>query len=174
MCGLAGVIFRKKRRRADERDHLAWLFTGLLILSKKCGPHATGAAWLDVDGRHRLFKRPVTAERFVTDKAFTELLASMDNRAALLLGHTRWRTRGDERVNSNNHPTLEAETLRRGGQRDSIPPGCERRAGRGYGYRAVQGAAPPLPWADHRRHRLPDRSGHHFRAQGKPAHTKYS
>jgi len=63
------------------------------------------------DGGHRLFKRPVTAERFVTDKAFAELLTSMDNRAALLLGHTRWRTRGDERVNSNNRPIRAGEVI---------------------------------------------------------------
>jgi len=53
----------------------------------------------------------VTAERFVTDKAFAELLASMDNRATLLLGHTRWRTRGDERGNSNNHPIRAGEVI---------------------------------------------------------------
>jgi len=111
MCGLAGVIFGNKRRRAEEREYLAWLFTRLLVLSEERGPHATGAAWLDTDGGHRLFKRPVTAERFVTDKAFAELLASMDNRAALLLGHTRWRTRGDERVNSNNHPIRAGEVI---------------------------------------------------------------
>ena len=111
MCGLAGVIFGKKRRRAEEREHLAWLFTRLLLLSEERGPHAAGAAWLDVDGGHRLFKRPVTAERFVTDKAFAELIASMDNRAALLLGHTRWRTRGDERINSNNHPIRAGEVI---------------------------------------------------------------
>ena len=111
MCGLAGVIFGNKRRRAEEREYLAWLFTRLLVLSEERGPHATGAAWLDTDGGHRLFKRPVTAERFVTDKAFAELLASMDNRATLLLGHTRWRTRGDERVNSNNHPIRAGEVI---------------------------------------------------------------
>jgi glucosamine 6-phosphate synthetase-like amidotransferase/phosphosugar isomerase protein len=111
MCGLAGVIFGKKRRSAEERDHLAWLFSRLLLLSEERGPHATGAAWLDADGGHRLFKRPVTAERFVTDKAFSELLASMDNRATLLLGHTRWRTRGDEQVNSNNHPIRAGEVI---------------------------------------------------------------
>ncbi len=92
-------------------DQLAWLFTRLLILSEERGPHATGAAWLDIDGCQRLFKRPVTAERFVTDKAFAELLASLDNRITLLLGHTRWRTRGDERVNSNNHPIRAGEVI---------------------------------------------------------------
>lgn len=38
MRGLAGVIFGKKRRRAEERDHLAWLFTRLLVLSESRGP----------------------------------------------------------------------------------------------------------------------------------------
>ncbi len=55
MCGLAGVIFGNKRRRAEEREYLAWLFTRLLVLSEERGPHATGAAWLDTDGGHRLF-----------------------------------------------------------------------------------------------------------------------
>lgn len=35
----------------------------------------------------------------------------MDNRATLLLGHTRWHTRGDERVNSNNHPIRAGEVI---------------------------------------------------------------
>jgi len=102
--GLAAVIFGKKRRRAEERDHLAWLFTPLLVLSESRGPHATGVAWLNRDGEHRLFKRPARAGQFVTDKAYQEVLSGIDNRTTILLGHTRWRTRGDERVNRNNHP----------------------------------------------------------------------
>ena len=74
MCGLAGVIFGKKRRRAEERDHLAWLFTRLLVLSEGRGPHATGVAWLNRDGGHRLFKRPVPAGQYVIDKTFHEVL----------------------------------------------------------------------------------------------------
>lgn len=53
----------------------------------------------------------MTAERFVTDKAFAELLAGINNRTTLLLGHTRWRTRGDERGNSNNHPIRAGEVI---------------------------------------------------------------
>jgi len=62
--------------RVKEREHLAWLFT-----------------------------RPVTVERFVMDKGFPELLAGLHNRAALLLEHTRWRTRGDERVTATTIPS---------------------------------------------------------------------
>ena len=111
MCGQAGIILGQKRRRAEERDHLAWLFSQLLELSEERGPHATGVAWLKRDGQHRLFKRPVEAGRLVEDKAFHEVLAGIDNRTTLLLGHTRWRTRGDERVNGNNHPIRAGDVL---------------------------------------------------------------
>jgi glucosamine 6-phosphate synthetase-like amidotransferase/phosphosugar isomerase protein len=104
MCGQVGVIFGRKRRRAAEHEHLAQLFTRLLLLSEERGPHATGAAWLNLDGEHRLFKRPVAATQFINDKAFIELIAGIDNRTTVLLGHTRWRTLGDEQVNQNNHP----------------------------------------------------------------------
>jgi len=35
----------------------------------------------------------------------------MDNRAPLLVGHTRWRTRGDERINRNNHPIRAGDVI---------------------------------------------------------------
>ena len=46
-----------------------------------------------------------------TAHPLTSFPASINNRAALLLGHTRWRTRGDERVNSNNHPIRAGEVI---------------------------------------------------------------
>jgi glucosamine 6-phosphate synthetase-like amidotransferase/phosphosugar isomerase protein len=104
MCGLAGVIFGKKRRTQTERDTLTWYFTRLLVLSEQRGPHASGLAWLKRDGDYRLFKRPVTASQLIVDKAFHEMLCEVDNKTTLLMGHTRWRTRGDERKNRNNHP----------------------------------------------------------------------
>ena len=111
MCGLAGVILGEKRRRTDEREQLAWLFSVLLVMSERRGPHATGIAWLNRDGEHSLFKQPEPARRFVRDKAFAEILAEIDNRTTLLLGHTRWRTRGDERINENNHPIRAGDIL---------------------------------------------------------------
>lgn len=73
-------------------------------MSESRGPHATGVAWLNWDGEHRLFKKPVSAGQFFIAKAFHEVLAGIDNRTTVLLGHTRWVTRGDERINRNNHP----------------------------------------------------------------------
>jgi glucosamine 6-phosphate synthetase-like amidotransferase/phosphosugar isomerase protein len=104
MCGLTGVILGRKRRRATERDYLADLFTGLLELNEARGPHATGAAWVNRDGEHVLIKQPMRASAFVRQDDYGDLLDGIDNKTTLLMGHTRWRTRGCERNNRNNHP----------------------------------------------------------------------
>jgi len=104
MCGQAGVIFGAKRRTQEEIDYLTWVFTRLLELSKERGPHATGIAWVNRDGEHRLFKRPLPASQFVRDKAFGQVLGDVDNRVTVLMGHTRFVTRGNAAVNENNHP----------------------------------------------------------------------
>jgi glucosamine 6-phosphate synthetase-like amidotransferase/phosphosugar isomerase protein len=111
MCGLTGIIFSEQNRSTDERQHLTRLFTELLVISRQRGPHATGVAWLNRDGEHRLFKRPMPAERFVEHKAFPLVLARVDRRTTILLGHTRWRTQGDEQINRNNHPIRAGDVI---------------------------------------------------------------
>ena len=111
MCGQVGIILGKKRRRISERSYIADLFTQLLVASERRGPHATGVAWLRRDGSHRLFKRPVPASRFVFEKLYSEVLSDIDNRTSLVLGHTRWRTRGHEKVSGNNHPIRAGDIL---------------------------------------------------------------
>ena len=104
MCGQAGVVFGAKRRTQEEIDYLTWVFARLLELSEERGPHATGIAWVNRKGEHRLFKRPIPASEFVRDKAFGEVLGDVDNRVTVLMGHTRFVTRGNAAVNENNHP----------------------------------------------------------------------
>jgi len=111
MCGLAGIIFGVGPREPADLAQLMAQFTRLLALSQQRGPHATGIALLNQDGRYRLFKRPLAATQFVEHKSFRALLGSVDDRTTLLLGHTRWRTRGDERVNRNNHPIRAGHVL---------------------------------------------------------------
>ncbi len=60
---------------------------------------------------HKLFKQPVRADRFKSDKAFHEVLAGIDNRTTLLLDHTRRRTRGDEKINENNRSIRAGDIL---------------------------------------------------------------
>jgi glucosamine 6-phosphate synthetase-like amidotransferase/phosphosugar isomerase protein len=111
MCGQAGVVFGTKRRTQEEIDYLIWVFTRLLELSEERGPHATGIAWVNREGKHRLFKRPVSASEFVRDKAFGEALGDVDNGVTVLMGHTRFVTCGDAAVNENNHPLRTGDCL---------------------------------------------------------------
>ena len=104
MCGQAGVVFGTKRRRRDEIDYITWTFTRLLEMSEERGPHATGIAWVNRHGDHRLFKRPVPASELLRDKAFGEVLGDVDNGVTVLMGHTRFVTRGNAGINENNHP----------------------------------------------------------------------
>ena len=99
MCGQVGVILGTKRRTRDEINYLTWVFTRALELSEERGPHATGIAWVNRHGEHRLFKRPIPASEFVRDKAFGELLGDIDSSVTALIGHTRFVTRGDAAVN---------------------------------------------------------------------------
>lgn len=104
MCGQAGVIFGTKRRTPEEVDYLTWAFTRILEMSEERGSHATGIAWVNRDGKHRLFKRPIPASEFVRDKAFGEVMGDVDSSITVLMGHTRFVTRGNAAVNENNHP----------------------------------------------------------------------
>lgn len=115
MCSQIGIVFGTKKCKRDDTEYLVklfgWLFTYLLLLNEKRGPHATGAALLKSDGEHILFKRPLRASEFVKDKGFRDLLWSVDARTTLLMGHTRWQTIGDASNNANNHPLRTGEVI---------------------------------------------------------------
>ncbi len=104
MCGQVGFIFGKKRRRAVEREYLCDLFVEMLLHAEVRGPHATGVAWLKTDGDYTILKRPTPASTFIELRAFHDVLQDIDNRTTVLMGHTRWRTRGSEDNSRNNHP----------------------------------------------------------------------
>lgn len=104
MCRQTGLILGEKRRNARECDVLLDVFTEVLVRSERGGPHATGVAVLRDDGRHAFAKAPVPAREFVGRGEFLDAVGQFDGRATAILGHTRWRTRGSERNNVNNHP----------------------------------------------------------------------
>jgi len=72
--------------------------------SEERGSYASGLACLKTEGSHRIFKRPMRVHGLVYEKPFQELLGQVDNETTILMGHTRWRTRGNEVNNRNNHP----------------------------------------------------------------------
>jgi len=106
MCGQLGIIFGTKRRRQEDIDHLTDIFTDLLVVSEARGRHASGIAWLKTDGDGKVFKLPVPASTLVCDPEYKSVLSQVDNSTTVLMGHTRWKTIGDERNNANNHPQV--------------------------------------------------------------------
>jgi len=111
MCGLAGVILGKKLRRMAEIDEIREIFTDLLLLNQSRGKHAAGVAAVNRDGTYSLFKRPGPASALVGDGRYSELIDGLDNRATVILGHTRLKTRGSEANNANNHPIRAGNVL---------------------------------------------------------------
>lgn len=111
MCGQAGLILGRKRRSKAEVAILKTIFAGLLMHSEARGRHASGLAVLDRDGEYRLFKRPLPATQLIVEPGFSDTLDALEGqygpsagRTTLVLGHTRFRTRGCESNNLNNHP----------------------------------------------------------------------
>ena len=107
MCGQCGIL---RVNASDSPAALASarrLFNRLLLLSEHRGPLASGAAWLDASGCHRVYKAPLPASEFVTTRDYEAWLGSIPSTAVLLMGHTRWPTMGSHRVSHNNHPLVD-------------------------------------------------------------------
>jgi amidophosphoribosyltransferase len=106
MGGLVGMIFGKKRRTPEEREHLKAIFTRVLLASEELGPFASGIACVHTDGDYRIFKRPMGASRLVKQKGFRKVMDFVDDQTTILMGHTR-RCMGEKLGNNaNNHPML--------------------------------------------------------------------
>ena len=104
MCGQCGVIRINPKNLHVAIVSAAHLFSRLLLLSEHRGPLASGAAWLDVSGRHQILKAPQPASDFVATAGYAEWKTSISSTAVLLMGHTRWPTQGSHLDNHNNHP----------------------------------------------------------------------
>jgi len=111
MCGQAGLILGRKRRRAPEIAILKTIFTGLLMRSESRGIHASGVAVINRAGDYSLFKRPMRATQLIAQIGFNDALGAFDHTTADVLGHTRYRTRGTEANNANNHPLRSADWI---------------------------------------------------------------
>ena len=113
MCGLAGVVFGARPRRRGELEHLLGSFTKLLTLSQARGTDATGAAIIREDGSVSVAKAPVPATEFL--RAFNRWLGRSLMTATvppvMLMGHTRYATRGTARQNINNHPIVAGHVI---------------------------------------------------------------
>ena len=106
MCGLTGVLVASSQRSEGELRMISELFTCLLVGSVHRGPHATGVALVNSNGDYYVSKAPVPAPEFVGSREYGLVIDRLDTDTTLLMGHTRWPTRGSHLDNANNHPLV--------------------------------------------------------------------
>ena len=107
MCGLAGVLIGEKSGRSKaEIEAIGRAFTEVLELSERRGPYATGVAHINRSGDYYLSKAPTPASMFVVSESYKTVLRKLDENTTLLMGHTRWPTRGSYLNKDNNHPLV--------------------------------------------------------------------
>jgi len=107
MCGLAGALIGSNRKRTrEDLEAIGEMFTRLLAHSERRGPHATGVALVNIGGNYYVSKAPTPAGRFVRSRSYRTIIGRLDTDTALLMGHTRWPTRGSHLDNANNHPLV--------------------------------------------------------------------
>lgn len=111
MCGLTGIIFGKKSRTQKEYQEILTAFTTIFTLSEERGIHASGVALLRKDGMSMLFKRPIRTSLLKETTSFKKVLDVVDDDTTLLMGHSRWKTVGSEKINKNNQPIMTEDIL---------------------------------------------------------------
>ncbi|MHB1000860.1 MAG: class II glutamine amidotransferase [Armatimonadota bacterium] len=111
MCGLTGVIASPVKRPEPEMDYIRDLFTRLLVNSEHRGLYATGTVSIQSDGSYTVIKEPAMASEFVESMEYGRLLEQVNTDTCILMGHTRYPTRGSHLDNRNNHPLVSGEPV---------------------------------------------------------------
>ena len=111
MCGIAALLLYPKKRDTRTWNEIREIFTRNLEFNEARGEMATGLAVMRADGQFQVFKQPVRATEFVKLPEYHRLLKNLDSQTTLLLGHTRFPTKGQPENNRNNHPLIVGHTL---------------------------------------------------------------
>lgn len=97
MCGIT-AISRAIGRSSISNPRQFMRLAALAIEPR--GRDATGFAWVREDGSSFYWKTPDRAQNAAS-------IAPLDKDIVTAIGHTRWKTQGDQKDNRNNHPVID-------------------------------------------------------------------
>jgi glucosamine 6-phosphate synthetase-like amidotransferase/phosphosugar isomerase protein len=95
MCGIYGFI-----GKPVNAEKVLTLFVNLGILTEERGIHATG--YYGLNSIVTTLKAPLPANEFY--KVIDFVNTYKNNTPHILIGHNRWASHGDPKININNHP----------------------------------------------------------------------
>jgi glucosamine 6-phosphate synthetase-like amidotransferase/phosphosugar isomerase protein len=104
VCGIAATLLEPQERPPEFWQAIRQNFTQNLLFNEQRGQEATGLAVLQADGQAQVAKLPLPAHEFVETAVYHNLLAAVGPQTTLILGHTRFPTKGDPAFPGNNHP----------------------------------------------------------------------
>jgi amidophosphoribosyltransferase len=104
MCGIAAILIHPHQRTPDQWDKIRAIFTANLIANEDRGKSATGMALITNSGEVSIEKEPISASEFVHRNEYLALLQRVDENTTMVMGHTRYPTKGDPIYPFNNHP----------------------------------------------------------------------
>jgi len=105
MCGLAGVILKNKTRSDENTGLITSVFTETLVSAEQRGRDASGYAIVNADNTFSIFKQPVDASTLVNRYGYGDDFTGINTgETGIIMGHTRYATKGSRFINKNNHP----------------------------------------------------------------------
>jgi asparagine synthetase B (glutamine-hydrolysing) len=105
MCGICGI------HRFGDAPIDKTMVDILILQNQNRGMEAAGIALQQEDGTINVLKNDVTPYQFIADPDYKQFMEEhLRETTVTVLGHTRKATKGDPKINNNNHPMFAGES----------------------------------------------------------------